>query len=185
MAEELEKLHADALAEVAAKLRAHPAVKALVPDHVFGHDQQEDARQWARCVIVQPGKNYGFREQRKGQPALLCQRDALVIMRAENQAVLDMLAVAVVLCLNGEVSKVGFEQCIHTSSQDSADGPGNPPEYRERRDRYGLHIKQPKAEGEVQAIAPPPTRITRVPINSPARARSAKPVETPKSEGGD
>jgi hypothetical protein len=184
MAEELEKLHVDALAEVVAKLRAHPAVKALVPEQVFNGTIAEELAQttgdepWTRCVLVLPGKNYGLREGLQ----LLCQRDALVIMRAENQQMLDYLAVAVVRCLNSAVfPKLSAEPCVHTSSQDSQDGPGVPPIYRERRDRFALTCNQPEVEADEVKAVTPPTKAVLVPTPSPARAR----VKTPKSEGGD
>lgn len=166
MSEPLEKLHADALAEVVKRLRESPAVAALVPAQVFGPGDA-GAGEWARCVVVTPGRRYGGTP---GTVALLVPRDAKVEMRAESRDVLNLLAVAVVRALNGAAGKGGFQHCIHTNSTPSQDGPGDPPAYVSRADTFGLHAVQPKAAPTAESAPPAPPKIT--PPAAPPRLKS-------------
>jgi hypothetical protein len=166
---ELEPLHAEVLAAVVDRLRGHAAVSALVPEQVFGPGADDLARagEWARCVIVTPGRNYGTRDN----PKLLVQRDVWVEMRAENQEVLNLLAKTVVKALNGATG-AKFQHCVHTHSNPSVDGPGGA--YASRKDVFGLHCKPPA--GAKQGAAPPPPKIEK-------KAPAANPPKLKKEEG--
>jgi hypothetical protein len=166
MADELEPTQKAALEAVADRLRKSQAVAALVPDHVFGPDAASLARagEWARCVTVQAGKKYPSPPWKPGQPPLLCQRDALVTMRAESPEMLSLLAVAVVRALNGSESLPAYQHCVHTNNAAAADGPGEPPQYVARVDTFALHCKAPDAPAPAPA---PPAKVVAVPAPAP------------------
>lgn len=126
MTDELEPLHAKALAEVVKRLRESPAVAVLIqPEHVFGPDAESlaAAEEWARCVLVKAGRNHG------APPAsavkLAARRDALVEIRAENGYALEMLLGAADGALHGAVGRSGdgFQHSIR--EQDRLTGGGN------------------------------------------------------------
>lgn len=161
---ELEPNHRAALAEIAERLRGNRAVAALVPAQVFGPGADDLARagEWARCVLVTPGRNHGGGTD----PRLLVQRDAWIEMRAESQEVLDLLARAVVKALAGAVGKT-FQHCVHTHSNPAADGPG----YLSRKDVFGLHVRAPA--GRAPGAGAPP-KIGTVPAAPPPKLSEEK-----------
>lgn len=161
---ELEQLHAAALAELTDKIHAAPAVKALCPEQVFGPDDEAQAAEWSRCVVVRPGRNYGTQNKKR---RLLVQRDAKVEFRAESLDVLNMLARAVVLAVNGAVGQAGFKQCVHTNSGPASNEKG----HWERTDVFGLHCVQAAEAEEVKAMEAvrPPTRVTGIPAANPPK----------------
>lgn len=120
---ELERLHADALAEVIRQLRACAEVAVLVPEQVFGPDELTQAEEWGRCVVVTPGRNFGDAPNSPAGP-LLPKRGAVVEIRAENGAALAMLASAVYGQLHGAAAKVGFQHCNATREGMTGDGDG-------------------------------------------------------------
>lgn len=171
MADELEPLHAAAIDALASKLKNSPAVTALVPEQVFGPTEQDAAKEWARCVLVTAGRRRDPAGNHAGR--MLVQRDAKIEMRAENQAVLDMLASAVVRAINGAVGGSAFQHCVLTNTPPSEDGPGEPPAYRVRVDTYGLHCVRPASAVEPAAPAvPPPARVSlKAPVSAPPKLK--------------
>lgn len=160
------ELHANMLAEVVRQLKASPAVAALVPEQVFGPDEADGASEWARCVVVRPGKVYG---PPAGEVALIVQRDAKVEMRAENQELLNRLAVAVVRTLNGAEGGEKFQKAVHTHSGESGNGPHGT---RTRTDVFGAYMIQPARAGETAAAAPPPAKLE--PVAAPKKLKKGE-----------
>lgn len=172
MADELEPLHAAALAEVVAKLKAAPGVAALVPEQVFGPDAESlaHAGEWARCVTVSAGKRHGA--QKAGAVALLVQRDAWIECRAESDVVRNMLASAVVHALNGCGGGKAFQHCIHSDNFPAKDGPGEPPQHVSITHVFGLFCAMPKDPQVARATAAPPPKLT--PPAAPPRLKPEK-----------
>lgn len=155
MPDDIEPLHARALAELVAKLRAAPGVAALVPEQVFGPDAESLARagEWARCVAVSAGNRHGA--LRPGPVRLIVQRDAWVECRAESAEVRNMLAAAVVHALNGAGGGAAFQHCIHSTNFPMKDGPGDPPQYVSITHVFALHCVMPAGSGDATANTPP------------------------------
>lgn len=153
-----EKEHAEALREVIDRLRANSAVAALVPEHVFGPDQEAEANEWQRCVIVRFGRKFDPRPgaERKN---LLVQRDVKVECRGETRDVMGLLCTAAVKTLNGAVGSTGFKQAVHTDSGKPTDESG----HWSRTDTFGLFVAKASSAETVVDLPPPQKKAVVAP----------------------